>query len=173
MSRTRGTPLTRTIETAERDAEIARYCVHHTITAAAAHFGLNKSTISRARNRAIAEAVRPAGEEALGAELVKLDLYEAAVLEVLRANHVYVSDGRIIRDNDPDATPLLDYRPVLMAVDRGLRISERRARLLGLDAPTKQQIHVLTEDVVDAALREAAEEHARLTAPADPSRSLG
>lgn len=36
--------------------------------------------------------------------------------------------------------------------------SEARRRLLGLDAPQRREITVLTEDVVDAALRKASEE---------------
>ena len=38
--------------------------------------------------------------------------------------------------------------------------SEARRRLLGLDAPQRKEISVLTEDVVDSALRKAAEDHA-------------
>jgi hypothetical protein len=42
------------------------------------------------------------------------------------------------------------------SVDRVLRIMERRSRLLGLDAPIRQQIEVITESVLD-------EEIAKLT----------
>lgn len=40
------------------------------------------------------------------------------------------------------------------AVDRCLSVMERRARLLGLDAPLKSRIEVITEDAVDAAIRQ-------------------
>jgi len=43
------------------------------------------------------------------------------------------------------------------AVDRVLRVMERRSRLLGLDAPMRQQLEVITDSVLD-------EEIARLTA---------
>ena len=167
MASASGRNYTRSYTTAERDAEIARYCVEHTITEAAAHFGLNKSTVSRARQRAIAAVIQPAGQEALAAELLELENLRLAAYQVLRAHHVHVADGRIVKD---DGIPVTDHKPVLMAIDRVLRIAESRRKLLGSDAPTKQTIHVLTEDVVDAALREAAEEHARLTA--DPARSI-
>jgi hypothetical protein len=36
---------------------------------------------------------------------------------------------------------------------------ERKAKLLGLDQPVRKEITVLTEDVVDAALRKAEQEH--------------
>jgi hypothetical protein len=40
--------------------------------------------------------------------------------------------------------------PVLQAIDRLLKIQERRARLLGLDAPTQHRVNVLSEDAIDA-----------------------
>lgn len=41
-------------------------------------------------------------------------------------------------------------RRQVWAVDRLLAIQERRARLLGLDAPLRQTVTVVTEDTVDA-----------------------
>ena len=46
---------------------------------------------------------------------------------------------------------------MLNAVDRLVRIDEEEAKLLGLYAPAKSRVEVVTEDVVDAEL-------ARLTA---------
>jgi hypothetical protein len=46
-----------------------------------------------------------------------------------------------------DGEPVLDDAPVLAAIDRLLRIQERRARLLGLDAPTRSRIEVVDDDV--------------------------
>ena len=40
------------------------------------------------------------------------------------------------------------------AVDRCLAIMDRRAKLLGLDAPARKIVEVVTEDAVDAAIRE-------------------
>jgi len=145
----RGNPYQRSYTTAERDAEIARYCIGRTVSEAAEHFGVNKSTISRARARAIDAVIRPAGEEAKAAELLELDALAVEAWQVLRANHIHVSDGRVVRD---DGQPILDHKPVLMAIDRILRIQERRARLMGYDAPTRKVVEVLTNDVVDQAI---------------------
>lgn len=41
----------------------------------------------------------------------------------------------------------------LAAIDRALKIMERRARYEGLDAPTKSTITVITEDMVDAEIQ--------------------
>jgi hypothetical protein len=46
----------------------------------------------------------------------------------------------------------------LGAVDRVIKIMDRRARYLGLDAPTRQIIHVIPEDAVDAEIRRLEEE---------------
>lgn len=40
------------------------------------------------------------------------------------------------------------------AIDRALKLMDQRARLLGLNAPLRQQIEVITESTVDAAIRE-------------------
>lgn len=46
----------------------------------------------------------------------------------------------------------------LGAIDRALRIMERRARYEGLDAPTRQTITVITEDIIDAEIRRLEEQ---------------
>jgi hypothetical protein len=40
------------------------------------------------------------------------------------------------------------------AIDRALRLMDQRARLLGLNAPLRQQIEVITESTVDKAIHE-------------------
>ena len=85
-------------------------------------------------------------------ELERLDAMQLEALAVLRANHVIVSGGTIVRDFIRDdkgnvivdtvtgtllTQPIVDDGPRLAAIDRLLKIQERRARLLGLDKPTK------------------------------------
>jgi len=67
--------------------------------------------------------------------LATLDAMAGEVWAVLNARHLTIQNGKVVRDDD-DA-PLLDDGPVLSAVDRLLRIEERRARLLGIDAPAQ------------------------------------
>jgi len=40
------------------------------------------------------------------------------------------------------------------AIDRMLKISDQRARLLGLNAPVRQEVSVITESAVDTAIRD-------------------
>jgi hypothetical protein len=70
---------------------------------------------------------------------------EAAVLAVLRANHVVVSNGHIVSEvtgQDDDGRPiygepLTDHGPVLDAARTLAVLQARRAKLTGADAPTQ------------------------------------
>lgn len=166
MPRT-ATTRERLIETAERDSEMAHYkAEHHSYREVAEHFGVSTSTAYDAVQRAIKATAAVGGEEAKAAELVKLDVMEKWVLAVLHRRHITVSNGRVILGED--GKPLEDDAPVLAAVAMWLKIAERRSKLEGLDAPARQIVTVITEDVVDAEIRRLQEELARLddSAPA-------
>jgi hypothetical protein len=127
----------RTVEQAEKDAEIARYLMGRTYRETADHFGLAASTVHEANQRAIDAAIQPAGDEVLANELIKLDVAEYAILRVLRAHHVTVSDGRIVRDDNEAVT---DDKPVLDAVRAWVPILTHRAKLRGLFAPERFEV---------------------------------
>ncbi|MEU7170327.1 hypothetical protein ABZ949_02400 [Micromonospora tulbaghiae] len=110
--------------------------------------------VSRALEAAIAEQTRTA-EVYREEELQRLDLLLAEAWRVMKRAHVTVSHGRVIRDDDTDE-PLLDDGPVLAAIDRVLKIQERRAKLLGLDAPTK--VEAITIDALDAEIAKLSAE---------------
>lgn len=106
-------------------------------------------------------------------ELSKLDALERAAWKVLeRFHYVVITTGEHAGDivysppEDGDHEPLIDDAPVLAAIDRILRCSESRRRLLGIDAPRKSQVSVLTEDAVTQAIRALEEELASVEAPA-------
>lgn len=148
----------RTIEQIERDAQAARYkALGWSYSRLATHYKCTPLTAIRMVRRAREQAGKGDRDEALRLELVKLDAAEQVVLAVLAAKHVVVSNGRLVR---LDGEPLPDDAPLLAAVDRWLRICERRAKLLGLDAPTKSQVTVFTEDMADRAIAELEAEMA-------------
>ncbi|MBH1938972.1 hypothetical protein I5Q34_32725 [Streptomyces sp. AV19] len=127
-----------TAASAQRDAEAcelrARGWSYKRI---ADHLGADVHTIHDGVQRALRAIVQEPAEEVRTLELERLDrLYERAV-EVLERRHVTVSQGKIIYEG---GEPLADDGPVLQAIDRLLRIQERRAKLLGLDAATKTQV---------------------------------
>jgi hypothetical protein len=153
----------RTIDTAERDAECARLRARdHTYQQIADATGFTSASGARfAVERALARTITEPGEELRRIELMKLDALARAAWRVLEARHYLVSQGRLIRLED-GAPPLEDDGPVLASIDRLLKISERRSKLLGLDSPVRME--VLTIDAIDAQLAVLDAEIAGLTA---------
>lgn len=145
----------RSLTTAQRDAEAARLRTQGwTYQRIADHLGLKqRADAYNAVKRVLDATVREAGEDIRALELERLDRLEAAANEVLEREHVTVSNGRVVVLHE---APLPDDGPVLAAIDRLLKIQERRARLLGLDAPTKQNITISPERA--AALEQLVEE---------------
>jgi hypothetical protein len=76
--------------------------------------------------------------------------------------HVLVDRGQIVRGDN--GQPMSDDRFVLETVDRILKIKERRARILGLDAPTRSE--VLNIDSIDAEISRLETELAETKATA-------
>ena len=117
-------------------------------------------------NRALADQAREVSAEVIQIETDRLDEMTRTLYRVLATKHYVVSAGSGKVALHPDTgQPLQDDGPVLQAVAGLLRISERRSKLLGLDAPTKTRIEVITEDVIDAEMaalaRQVAENDAR------------
>jgi hypothetical protein len=121
--------------------------------------------VAEADYRRALEALKREQDErakfAVAQQLAVLDTAQQAVFGVLRHKHVTVSHGKIIAKwtgryltdpetgdvlRDDDDRPLREYEdlqddaPVLQAVDRLIKIEERRARLRGLDAPVKVEV---------------------------------
>lgn len=140
---------------AERDAEAARLraqgLAYREIAEALGYAdasGAYKS-VTRALNAVPAEAV----DELRAVELARLDdLTRRAWAVATKTHPVVAANGRVVLG--PDGEPLVDDGPVLHALDRLLKIAERRARLLGLDAAKKYEVkqQVVTLDAIDAAI---------------------
>lgn len=124
---------------------IAEACGYKTASAACQDVG-------RALEHAVAAQTRSV-EVYREEELQRLDALLTKAWAVLERAHVTVSHGRIVKDDMDE--PILDDSPVLQAIDRVLKIQERKAKFLGLDAPQRHE--VVTLDAVD-------QEIARLTA---------
>lgn len=90
--------------------------------------------------------VTPLAEQARNVELVKLDGIEAIAWKLLEDNHVTVQHGKAVMLRDPETgaeRTIKDTDPVFKAIASILKISERRAKYLGLDIPVKTE-HVVT-----------------------------
>lgn len=125
----------------------------------AAETGLSKSTVERRLLDEFEEYRQDSAslkDQYVALELERLDAAQTVVLAVLEANHMMVSDGRVVR---VDGAPLPDSGPVLAAVREFRMLSESRRKLLGLDAPMKTTVTHAAADV-DAAVAELAREMA-------------
>lgn len=158
-----------TTATARRDAEMAdmrdRGASFRKI---AAHFDVSVSTAHEGVDRAMRAIRAESGERVRQFELSRLDRYAAKVEAELDRERPVISHGRVVRrrlldengafvilstneDGEPSYAEeeVSDASPLFQAVDRLLKIQERRARLLGLDSPVKQEISgQLTYEIV-------------------------
>ncbi|WP_329064908.1 sigma factor-like helix-turn-helix DNA-binding protein [Amycolatopsis sp. NBC_01480] len=134
--------------------------------------GVSLGTAHNRVREAMAERVDPLVDEYRQFQLDRLDSYREAAVKVLETTHWRVDHGRVVALED-EATgtkePLADDGPVLAAIDRLLRIEERTARLLGLDAPAKAEVSATVEtirpevlDLVEQAEAAVSAEEARL-----------
>lgn len=98
-------------------------------------------------------------------ELARLDEALVEALRQLRMNHVMVSHGRIIEG-------VVDEGPKLAAIDRIIKISESRRRLLGLDLPVKVSHEVTVHDGDSDLDREIADLLAKLGAVEESPAAL-
>ena len=112
--------------------------------------GVSESRSYRIVQSALDRLIREPADEVRRLELLRLDQLWVEATKVLHSSHVLVSNGRVVL-HPGTRQPLVDDAPVLHAIDRLLKIQERRARLLGLDAPAKHQ--VFTIDAIDAEIR--------------------
>ncbi|MEU6785914.1 helix-turn-helix domain-containing protein [Nonomuraea angiospora] len=110
-----------------------------TLAAIATELGLSTATVHRRIEAFLTDNVDPAADQLRRLELARLDDLQAKAYRVMETTHYVVDKGSVVLWQDE---PLVDDGPVLQAIDRLVRISERRAKLLGLDAPVKQQVEV-------------------------------
>lgn len=145
----------RQADTAARDAEAVRLRADgHTYQTIADQLGYtDRSDARKAIERMIAFTVREPADEVRQMELIRLDSLWMQAVRVLHAHHVTVSNGKVVTVN---GEPVPDDAPVLQAIDRLLKIMERRSKLLGLDAPAK--VEVMSLDRIDQAIAELERE---------------
>lgn len=113
---------------------------------------MTQGYIYKVYKKALREIIVEEVEDLRKLELSKLEALEQEVMRVLQSFHPFISSGQVVRDvvEDADGNPtvnpttgnivtvrLQDNGPKLAAIDRAIKVMERRARLLGLDAPTK------------------------------------
>lgn len=106
----------------------------------------SKSSAYAAVKRGLADSVMESNDEVRQQEVDRLDELARRALRVIMTTHFRVSGKEIVRDSH--GQPIIDDQPVLNGINSLLKIMERRASLLGLNAVTK--VEVLTIGQVDA-----------------------
>jgi DnaJ-domain-containing protein 1 len=143
-----------------RDAEAARLrALRFTYEQIADQLGYaDHSGARKAAERGRDRAVREPHQDMVLMDLAELDEMARQAWKVLHATHYVVDRGEVVTLH---GEPLRDDAPVLAAIAKLLDIQQRRAKLVGLDAPTKMQATVThaTSDL-DAAVAELAAEMA-------------
>lgn len=99
--------------------------------------GVTKQAVHKIYTKALAEIPAQEVTEYRAEQADRLDALLVKANEVLAAQHVVVQHGKVVMQ---DGKPLPDNGPVLDAIKAVLAIEDRRAKLLGLDTPVKQQL---------------------------------
>jgi hypothetical protein len=150
-------PRRRTIEDRERDQqaiELRRRGLTHRQIAAQLGFR-SPSSAYEAIQRGLSETRREANNEVVQLEIDRLDDLRRAAWRVLAKTHLSVSQGRVVRHPETGEV-ITDDMPNLQAIDRLLKIAERYAKLLGLDAPVRAKVEV--QDGLDAEIEQLVEQ---------------
>lgn len=152
--------VTRSEREKHRDAEAARLrACRFTYEQIAQQLGFaDHSGARKAAERGRDRAVREPHQDMVALDLAELDEMAQQAWKVLRNTHYVVDRGEVVH---LDSEPLLDDAPVLAAIAKLLDIQQRRAKLVGLDAPARATITHTSSDV-DAAVADLAAEFDRV-----------
>lgn len=100
--------------------------------------GVPLNTAYNMVQRALQDIPREATQELVSLEIAKIDFLERKAIEILEKRHVFVSQGgKVVYDGDEK---LEDDGPTLQAINTLAKLGERRAKLLGLNAPTRTEL---------------------------------
>lgn len=140
---------------AERRAEVLRLRLDGmTLAAIGERLGIRADSVHDIITRALRDMTQEPAEQLLGIELARLDSLYVEAMSVLRSFTPLLHNGKIVqipvinRDGeivkDPDTGhPLTciaeDKAARLAAIAAAVRVMERRAKLIGLDAPSRMQ----------------------------------
>lgn len=146
-ARTARGKFARSIDNTRRDAAAADYLADHPGTPYRVIAELfdycDKGSAWRGVQAAKADVARPAVTKLIQTESEQLDDLYAMAMEVIEANHVVVSHGKVITMLDPESgeeKPLTDNGPKLQAIQAALKVRESYRKLHGLDAEQKVSV---------------------------------
>lgn len=164
-------PRRRTIADRERDAsavELRRRHLNYKQIAAQLGYA-SLSSAYDAVQRGLADQCAEASDEVRRMELDRLDDIARGFQRVFATRHYAASvTGKIARHPET-GEPLIDDGPVIQAGLALLRVMERRAKYLGLDAPAKSRIEVVGAEQVESEIARLEAELAQNDSLSQPS----
>ncbi|TVO65950.1 helix-turn-helix domain-containing protein [Denitromonas ohlonensis] len=151
------------IKQAERRAEVLRLRLDgHTLQAIGDRLGIRADSVHDIITRSLRDMTKEPAEQLLDLELARLDSLYAEAMNVLRSFTPLLHNGKIVQIpvidrngevvKDPDTglprTCIAEDKAARLAsIAAAVRVMERRAKLTGLDAPSRfQQDVTLTTD---------------------------
>ncbi len=172
-------PTAPSVTAAEKDAralELRRAGLSY--RQVAAQMGVSVGAAWKYVTRGLDRTRREPADQLRRLEEDRLDLLQVQAAAVLRRTHYYVQGGEVVMR---DGEPLRDDGPTLNAIRVLLAVQERRARLLGLDEPTRidakvslrvaweRATHEERMGLVDVAIAELSAELDRTDPPTPPA----
>ena len=141
------------IVAARRRAEMLRMRVEgQTLEQIGKAMGIKPESVHGVITRALTTVTKAPAEELLTLELARCDELLEQALDTVHAFHPLINSGCVVRAivEDENGKPVVDpvtgqvltrtledKAPKLAAINTALRVMERRAKMLGLDKPTK------------------------------------
>lgn len=122
----------------------------HTIAWVADEMGCSVFRVQKLLNKYTPKLLEKDASHHRDIEINKLDLLEERLWEMLDEDYITVSNGQVVYMETGDPVPDID--PIMKIVDRILKVSERRSKLLGLDKPVRVEATVTTMDTMDMEL---------------------
>jgi hypothetical protein len=119
-------------------------CQHLTYREIGAELGIDPSTAYDAVQRAAQMIPTEGAAEMKMSMLEEMDRMSRHLWTVVERKRALVVRGRVVTCN---GQKVIDDGPAIQAIAQLLRVQERRARLMGLDAPTRRAVDVITHDV--------------------------
>ncbi len=130
----------RSIESVQRDAAAAKLrSERKSYQQIATELGYtDKGEAWRGVQRAKADVAREPVAKLIQTEAEQLDALYVSALEVLERDHIMVSHGKVVKDDDGNT--LLDDGPKLAAIRELRTIRESYRKLFGADAPSRVSV---------------------------------
>ena len=131
---------------------LAMYRDHPNFTEIARELGYSLTYILKLYRQALKSIIFDSVDNYRRVELERLNKIHHECMRIVESFHPVVNSGSVVRDirEDAEGNPIInettqnpvtyrleDIGPRLSAIDRMLRAADRRAKLLGLDAPVK------------------------------------